>query len=437
MHSLTLRTFRIRPRHAGIVAVVVVLVDLCCRSVWAQDVPWVQAQMRGCLDCTITNIHFWSETEGWASARLASTDVFLLHTEDGGLTWDTERVTQETYGIHARADFLDPLEGWATADAYTQLGGIDYSLREDGHNPGEDNALAAPVRLHWTANGGRSWSIVEGPVTETAQFGDVTIAQQASRRYLSRVRFVTRDVGVVVGLIARPAPWNRAAWVFSGYVILATRDGGDSWKAHVYGEISDSPEPGWDPAPVEHIASVGMAHIWVPARMTLASLLFRTVDGGRSWDVTAVPGIRDGLGSRVQFRSPTNGWSSGGASGVQRTRDGGLSWAPDDSLPCSAITFYRDEGWCGAYPGPSPASAGIYRTTDGGTTWSLEFALVGANSLRMTAGLPESVIWAYGPWGRLMRRAPNTTSVRFTGQLPIRWGSLKQLHGADVEDNAE
>jgi photosystem II stability/assembly factor-like uncharacterized protein len=109
-----------------------------------------------------------------------------------------------------------------------------------------------------------------------------------------------------------------------------------------------------------------------------AGYLYRTADGGSTWQRLQVPG-----GALfVTFASAKLGWVLGFGTGFQqmfRTTDGGDSWTQVASdLRANAIvdtifdapsSTFRDstEGWLAAGRTPVPS---VYRTLDGGVTWA-------------------------------------------------------------------
>ena len=118
---------------------------------------WVEVRIPDCADCTFEKVHFLAPSEGWVLARHGST-YSLTRTSDSGDTWTVEPLDADAAWILQRAEFVTPYDGWAPADRYT--GAVrdpnSGSYVENGHNPGEDNSLGAPVRVYRTVDGGNS-----------------------------------------------------------------------------------------------------------------------------------------------------------------------------------------------------------------------------------------------------------------------------------------
>lgn len=116
-----------------------------------------------------------------------------------------------------------------------------------------------------------------------------------------------------------------------------------------------------------------------------AADLFRSTDGGRTWSIVAhapgalpFAGIKNGMG----WASATTGWITGSSAAnavyLYRTQDGGVSWQPQ-SLPVITLApvtappvfFSATEGLLpvtiSTAQGPGFA---VYATHDGGATWS-------------------------------------------------------------------
>lgn len=115
----------------------------------------------------------------------------------------------------------------------------------------------------------------------------------------------------------------------------------------------------------------------------------RTVDGGRTWRISWLPGCGCGNGF-LSFFDARHGYVLAadrlgrGKPKVFWTNDGGASWKLMGHAPeFGPITFLnRRDGLLGTYPGATGGPIGghggrripgaLYRTTDGGKTWSKE-----------------------------------------------------------------
>jgi photosystem II stability/assembly factor-like uncharacterized protein len=123
-------------------------------------------------------------------------------------------------------------------------------------------------------------------------------------------------------------------------------------------------------------------------------LLFRTADGGASWDESILP---PSMGGRFSFVDPSNGFfmadlGAGAGSnwvGIYSTTDGGANWTPEyvpepgepeseGALPGSGqksgMTFIdTDRGWVTGNI-PMENYLYLYNSLDGGSTWVEQLA---------------------------------------------------------------
>lgn len=93
--------------------------------------------------------------------------------------------------------------------------------------------------------------------------------------------------------------------------------------------------------------------------------LFRTTDGGNSWQVIAR--ITE-VFSAIQFLNPSTGWMAGYAGRIERTDDGGRTWKTqrverEGEVFNSLYFIDRERGWAAG------GSGLLCRTTDGGKSW--------------------------------------------------------------------
>jgi photosystem II stability/assembly factor-like uncharacterized protein len=134
---------------------------------------------------------------------------------------------------------------------------------------------------------------------------------------------------------------------------------------------------------------------------TSTNSVVRTVDGGARWQNVTPPVAQVQVGSLSgDFLNAQIGWvlivplsepASLPAEAVFRTLDGGRSWESLGAVPdgCRLDFVDRDDGWCsvlGAAAGSE--SVWMYRTRDGGDTWSLVSQTAVPPSTSTPAALP-------------------------------------------------
>jgi hypothetical protein len=216
--------------------------------------------------------------------------------------------------------------------------------------------------LDKTSDGGRTWAAITPP--------------GVAPRWIRGVFFLDTRRGWVVSARARnPGQLE----------ISTTADRGASWSTTDLG----SPAPDFADStgvPV-YIDFVGAQHGWVMSIVAAsdAGYLFRTTDGGRTWQQLPRP-----IGGPVEFISPTTGWlTSGGQPGTRFsesfyvTRDGGRTWRTETVTPPAG--FRRDQATyaiptfttpahvlLAAFGNGTRSAARFYQTSDRGATWQLK-----------------------------------------------------------------
>lgn len=146
---------------------------------------------------------------------------------------------------------------------------------------------------------------------------------------------------------------------------------------------------------------VGTGESWARNSVSVGDGVYRTTDGGGSWEHTGLEASERIAAIAVHPASPDTVyvcatgplWNAGGERGVYRTEDGGESWEAvltvDENTGCSSFSIdpqepdhlyagmwqFRRYPWTFESGGPG---SGLYRSTDGGETW-----------VELTEGLPE------------------------------------------------
>lgn len=207
-------------------------------------------------------------------------------------------------------------------------------------------------------------------------------------------------------------------------VILATEDGGETWRLQREDAAND--QPLFDVFFTD--ANNGLA-------VGLWSLILRTTDGGQTWQKLKLPGGKEGGGGDRNLFHVFPG--HGGAlfltaefGGIYRSDDGGANWRELDS-------GYKGSLWTGtALPGGALLVGGLrgtlLRSEDGGTTWK-PLPLEHKSSITSLAVDPRGGVLGSGLDGLVVRSADGR---QFTGQRldgrPALTGALVSAGGADL-----
>ena len=193
-------------------------------------------QAYGGAEPELYSVRFTSKKRGWVVGSLSRgqnvVDSLVLSTENGGASWQTQRVPVRDELIHL--DFDGERRGWVVGSGgrilYTRDGGETWAVQNSGTTAalyhvdfeGEERGWAVGERgtILRTSDGGRTWRAAPTPVRST----------------LLSVKFVNKEEGWAVG---------------RGGVILRSDDGGETWKQqdtrtrqHLYALFFDK-KAGW------------------------------------------------------------------------------------------------------------------------------------------------------------------------------------------------
>jgi photosystem II stability/assembly factor-like uncharacterized protein len=290
-----------------------------------------------------------------------------------------------------------------------------------------------------TTDGGRTWAVGNVPGAAELDFRDVD-AFDANTAYLlsigegekSRI-YKTTDGGRTWKLQfknSRPAAffdamafWDREHGIAMSdpvegrFLVITTADGGATWR--------ETPPDGMPPALEGEggfaasgtcITVEGKRNVWFGTGGTPGARVFRSTDGGRSWQVAATPfahGKSAGIFS-VAFRDAKRGVAVGGdytkegesKNNAATTEDGGRTWTIINDAPPSGyrscVAYVRGaRGRGGAREflvavGPS----GSDYSTDAGASWR-SFGAEGFHTASFTRA--GGAGWAAGEQGRIAR----------------------------------
>jgi photosystem II stability/assembly factor-like uncharacterized protein len=227
-------------------------------------------------------------------------------TTDGGHTWKTQFLPPDQW-VYSGAFFVDGLNGW--------VAGYGSSIAH-------------------TSNGGKTW---------TSQFGGGS-GGYYDRYNLMGIDFADATHGIALG---------------EGGNVFTTSDGGEHWVNRQSGSGTS----------VLGMSAVDRDHAW--ASMEFGEVL-STSDGGRTW-ARSNPYHRYSLMNDISFADTKNGWvvgedfndsynglilhsGDGGKTWLEQWRGGGLTQQfAVDALDATTVV--------------AGGARGVMRTTDGGLTW--------------------------------------------------------------------
>lgn len=260
------------------------------------------------------DVYFLPESPnyGWICGYRGAT----LRTTDGGETWTSKVIPN-----------VDQLES------------IHFPSRNVGYTSGEG-------QIFKTTDGGDTWYNIT-PNDNYTPLGN-------TRTLLWGNYFVTEDYGFVIG----------GGCGTDQQVFYRTTNGGESWMKQVFNE----PETKLSDLIVESTGGVGWA--------VSSGLLWKTLDGGRSWQPSYSSGNNDWHEELAYYNNSFllpysvgchGTLSDDGSGGMRFSTNGGLTWNlyVTDSKNYGSFLLDEKRGWvCGT-------DEAIYYTSDAGRTWEL------------------------------------------------------------------
>lgn len=285
-----------------------------------------------------------------------------------------------------RGTVVKSLDGGATWSDISIAGATSFDVRAiHARSPLVAHAAATAGRIWRTTDGGKSWS-------ERYAASDTSV-------FLDAIVFFDDRRGLALG-----DPMG------GRFLLLVTDDGGETWR-----EAPESSRPAAMSGEAAFAASgtslavVGRSRVWLGTGGSVARI-FRSTDGGASWQASAVP-LAAGAASTGVF-------SVAMASDEVGVAVGGDYQQPDSAAGTAALTTDGGHRWVAArrLPGGYRSGAAIARvgerviavavgtsgsdvSTDGGQTWS-PLDESNFNAVQIS---PAGVAFAVGGGGRIAR----------------------------------
>ena len=353
---------------------------------------------------TVTFISMIDSNVGWAIGSLQDMDDHVLRTSNGGVTWTdlTPPEAAAPIGEHKKATgyFQDTQVAWVI---YSNASGITPK---------------SPIVWH-TQDSGSTW-LASQPLDTT----DLTEFYNPSN-----LQFVNGGSGWLIAHVG--------VGMNHDYIVLyRSNDGGLTWERLL--------DPYNDTNGIMGCSKSGMlftdaTHGWLTGDchgVAAGVLLFRSSDGGATWERISLPDPAGAPGLFSNFQAACGSYSPfffGNDLGhlsvncanydqdpityqyyVYTTQDGGTTWT-SSTYPGEALHFlFPDSGWA--------FSKQIRRTTDGGITWKIisnvSWTVLGeftANA--MVDFVSEDMGWA-------IARADGEVALVITTNSGVKWAIL-------------
>ncbi len=213
--------------------------------------------------------------------------------------------------------------------------------------------------------------------------------------------------GPTVTVFVEPTPTDNALQPGQSIQLAAVQmsDTSRGWGVESSGHIVRTVDGGWtwkDMTPFQgsferhSLFALNDQAVWVvPARPDVSNVVWRTRDGGVTWEASQAIPLGDGAYTPLglQFPDARHGWllllGENGAQGshvlLYRSSDSGMSWGPVNKLnesvqqsylPDTSTTmafFDGQSGWLGGWWGQdAPNQWLILKTVDGGANWGTD-----------------------------------------------------------------
>jgi photosystem II stability/assembly factor-like uncharacterized protein len=254
-------------------------------------------------DGTLASIHFIDRNDGWVVGSNTDGAVILV-TTDGGLTWNAQ---DAGYGgvsaMLTSVTFVDAEHGWAVGSSFAGVGNSCLILA--------------------TSDGGVTWNTQDTGSAHTLD----------NMAVLDSVTFVNDRLGWAVG--------DTGGAPDEAPIILATRNGGLTWKAQratskrVYGGLYS-------------MSFVDSRHGWAVGgdggEQVGSPVILHTTNGGKTWKREKAPAVdKDAFLAGVTFANAQRGWAVGNANRgyansqpiykpiILVTRNGGGTWVAQNA----------------------------------------------------------------------------------------------------------
>ena len=380
----------------------------------------------------LTSIDFVDEQRGWIVGGFADTETGLdcwpdlceyhaviLHTENGGETWESQYspVATKLNDVF----FLDSLHGWAggfdgmllsttnggdswswgRVAGYSPIQAVHFSTLTSGH---------VVVSYEYQSNeNGQILRLVNGNYFQLAYHSDVPIYDISFLN--DSTGFAVGKWGTVIQTTNGDDWYETQTVVFETLRQLSQNAGHELWAVGDNGAMLryDTLWGYWywvSTGTTAALRGVAFAESGAGVAVGESGVILTSPTGySNSWTATGASAVTVRDLYNVSFVNEYSGWACGDSGLVLHTSDGGQSWAAQESgtnVPLLDIAFVSEaRGW--AVGGRTGANTGVMlHTADGGLTWDLDQlgGIAGLSDIQM---IDDQNGWVLGRSNFLLR----------------------------------
>ncbi len=280
-------------------------------------------------DVSLNDVYFVTPQEGWVSGGNGVSAGVLLHTTDGGNTWEVVlgdpqgsqrpfyqlRFVDRTTGFVAQSTGLGDHTLLRTTDgsSWSVTGTVPQHHTDYHFTSATDGVTGHGQQILRTTNAGRTWK----PVYECVMTMQVSGLTKQARCTVDAFAFPTATRGYAIG----------SSSDVRGLYVFRTEDGGATWTGQLVLAGEEMGKEG-------HVFFTDEQTGYI---CTARGSLFGTHDGGATW--TGLPGSSCESKAPLRFADPEVGWAIRYTT-MTFTTDGGKRWVSRQiALPASAYAF--------------------------------------------------------------------------------------------------
>ncbi|MCR4419433.1 MAG: hypothetical protein QHH27_03050 [Clostridia bacterium] len=336
------------------------------------------------------SLEFIEANTGWVAAEDRSSPPGqgsqILRTLDGGAHWEKAAELKDT-AVH-RLRFVDRTTGWALAESggqnsKAQAGMVKLLHTEDGGQTWEAQWEETSTNLPagydlWFQDATQGYALLNGRLLATRDGGKqwFSLSFGVAGFVPQHLAFVNPATGWVIGVVPGKESSKAAEGREDKVVVLRTADGGKHWQEQFAQGHPDGQGGSIDICFVD--ASTGW--FLTSNLATWAGELYYTANGGEDWEkINEIKCVRP-TPTQVRFVTSQVGWipldvgAGPIAGGLLLTLDGGNTFARVESAGESlreVVFVSARQGWA---VGTAPDYGDyLIRTTDGGRSWTKVF----------------------------------------------------------------